>query len=317
MLYGGNYTEERVFSIDSHQEWRYGSAYVSVTTDFRVALAIVHNEGYIYRIRCPPNPLDLNLALGTASRYPMEQEFVALGGIPYNFIISWVQYSHNLDLLLRSLHSDSVVGELTEEHVEMWARRMQRNPRYNESQLIFPNVETTDETYPWALAGFRGDDAEIANQLPWSNFRLQSLRESALRFMDLFGEGVGWIRGQDFPLWNPGTQPQSNETGSACLDGNSDCSTASDHSSSPSHESQSTSPDLNSPSALLGEGDRLHFDFEGFLRGPALADLWLQSHCETYYDLLGKRQVAVETQGIVDSRCCYCLLRFKLTVSYS
>lgn len=318
MLRGDSYDEDRVFSIDSHQQFRYGSAYVSTTTDIGIALAIADNRDYIYRIRCPPNLLDLNLALGSASRYPFEQEWVALGGIPFDFIMSLMQMQDNAGQSISALNGASSTEEFLQTYERESNTRFHPSPHYNESRLRFPDVDSlnaAERTYPWALAGFIGDNAENASQFPWSRFRLQSLGGLAIEFMDQLGEGVGWRRGQDFPLWHLNAQSQGNEADGVCADRNNDCSTASENVWSQPPEAQGTSGATDgSPRNEAGE---LHFGFEGQLRGPAVADLWLQANCETYFQPMRKRKITIETQGIVDTSPAVSPGGLKLIVSYS
>ncbi|EOW9314901.1 TPA: NAD(+)--arginine ADP-ribosyltransferase [Vibrio cholerae] len=129
---------------------RYDDGFVSTTTDIDSAHEIGQNilsgytEYYIYLIAPAPNLLDVNAVLGRYSPHPQENEYSALGGIPWTQVIGW--YVVNNGVLDRNIH---------------------RNRQFRAD--LFNNLSPALPSESYQFAGFEPEHPAW-RQEPWINF---------------------------------------------------------------------------------------------------------------------------------------------------
>ncbi|RDA95795.1 hypothetical protein CP533_5154 [Ophiocordyceps camponoti-saundersi (nom. inval.)] len=197
-----DYDDPAVYSLSGHVNGRLAySAYISTSRSFgqsAVHFAIRLGPGsYVYRIHVTPNMIDVNSVI-TSGPYVFQHEVSALGGIPWTAVQGWLRMSDDdddssgfeddtcFDLFAPRPFDNVRADDYTARYVRDFEWRFANNFDYVQ-QGNWTVVQTADNQ----------DVAILAER------REGHLAEAARRFMNDFGEGVGWQRDQRFPLWQP------------------------------------------------------------------------------------------------------------------
>ncbi|RDA88366.1 hypothetical protein CP532_5613 [Ophiocordyceps camponoti-leonardi (nom. inval.)] len=202
-----DYEDARVYSLSDHVNGRLAySAYISTSRSFgqsAVHFGLRLGPGsYVYRIHVTPNMIDVNSVLPNG-RFAFQDEVSALGGIPWTSVQGWLQMSEDDDD-----DDDDFSGFADDMCFDLFTPRPfdhvladNYTERY-ERDFAWRFVNNTDfvEQADWTVVQ-RADNEDVAIL---AETREGDLAEAARRFMDNFGEGLGWEGGQTFPLWRRG-----------------------------------------------------------------------------------------------------------------
>ncbi|KAM3476181.1 hypothetical protein MY8738_007077 [Beauveria namnaoensis] len=239
-----NLQRDSAYSIDVHNDfdWRNDpTVYVSTTTEFGVAARFAQPGDYIYLVRARSNMLSVNIALGRGSRYPWQDEWVAMGGIPFTDVVSSWQVPE--DIYLGRDDEDDYTGQqlqdrirakveaMDEDYKDKYKAQFKRNPDYKgEDEAAGAEMEAAavDAKTMRSLAGQAAsdvsDNSDSDSSDPSSDESEDeqlaglSLRERARQFMDSHGAEVGWQRGQQFPLWAPVASTSQAQPSPSCAE---------------------------------------------------------------------------------------------------
>ncbi|KAM3500771.1 hypothetical protein MY11210_009465 [Beauveria gryllotalpidicola] len=220
---------DSAYSIDAHTDFDVlndPTVYVSTTAEFGVAARFAWAGDYIYLVRARSNILGVNIALGRRSHSPWQEEWVAMGGIPFTDIVSSWQVPDE-DILnpgredeedytgrTREDRIRANVEAMNQEYKDKYKAQFKRNPDYKGEDEAAPGemeAAAVDAETMRSLAGQadESEDKQLAGQ---------SLRERARQFMDSHGAEVGWQRGQQFPLWAPVASTSQAQPSPSCAE---------------------------------------------------------------------------------------------------
>ncbi|KJK77997.1 hypothetical protein H634G_06580 [Metarhizium anisopliae BRIP 53293] len=244
-----NLQRDSAYSIDVHNDfdWRNDpTVYVSTTAEFGVAARFAQAGDYIYLVRARSNMLSVNIALGRRSRYPWQEEWVAMGGIPFTDVVSSWQVPEE-DIYPGRDDEDNYTGRqlqgriranveaMDQEYKDKYKAQFKRNPDYKgEDEAAGEEMEAAavDAKTMRSLAGQAAtdgsdnsdSDSDSDSSQPSSDESEDeqlaglSLRERARQFMDSHGAEVGWQRGQQFPLWAPVASTSQAQPSPSCAE---------------------------------------------------------------------------------------------------
>lgn len=187
-----NYNDPSAYSLVGHTHARGGpAAYFATSRSFGQAMGNFAGPGhYVYCVHITPNMINVNEAL-TAPPYRGQEEYSALGGIPWSAVQGWLYIPEDSDEFPsdEACLDDAAAYRLVSRYEDEFAGEFEPNPDYNDEWLYGAAAQTRADSDVALLADLQQADVE--------------LRNAVLRFMDRHGLAVGWTRGQGFPLWQP------------------------------------------------------------------------------------------------------------------
>ncbi|KAM3524822.1 hypothetical protein NHJ13051_004324 [Beauveria bassiana] len=243
-----NLQRDSAYSIYVHNDfnWRNDpTVYVSTTAEFGVAARFAQPGDYIYLVRARSNMLSVNIALGRRSRYPWQDEWVAMAGIPFTDVVSSWQVPEDIylgrddedDYTAQQLQDRirAKVEAMDEDYKDKYKTQFKRNPDYkgeDEAGGAEMEAAAVDAKTMRSLAGQAASDVSdnsdsdsdsdssdpSSDESEDEQLAGLSLRERARQFMDSHGAEVGWQRGQQFPLWAPVASTSQAQPSPSCAE---------------------------------------------------------------------------------------------------
>ncbi|KAK8914712.1 Heat-labile enterotoxin A chain [Metarhizium anisopliae] len=197
------YNDQLAFSLHAHIDHTQGdTAYVSTSKSFGVAVQFATTEGWVYRVHRLGNMIDTNAALRDPPAAE-QQEFAALGGVPYDAIEGWWQVPKTLDV---PEFSEDQAKELDRDYAAKYQNNFIQNPDFNFEKYKNEQVQGPGEDVD-VLASMPEEDPNKWDDTYWEGLRNTDFKTSALSFMNKHASSLGWKANQQFPLalWEEGS----------------------------------------------------------------------------------------------------------------
>ncbi|KID81647.1 heat-labile enterotoxin A subunit, partial [Metarhizium majus ARSEF 297] len=205
------YNDQLAFSLHAHIDHTQGdTAYVSTSKSFGVAVQFATTGGWVYRVHRLGNMIDTNEALRDPPA-PEQQEFAALGGVPYDAIEGWWQVPNTLDV---PEFSEDQARELDRDYAAKYQSNFIQNPDFNFDKYKNEQVQGPGEDVD-VLASMPEEDPNNWDDAYWDGLRNTPFKDSALSFMNKHASSLGWKSDRQFPLalWEEGSgEPPAKET---------------------------------------------------------------------------------------------------------
>ncbi|TWU72508.1 hypothetical protein ED733_002528 [Metarhizium rileyi] len=168
------------------------TAYVSTTRNFGIAVSYSDprkTAGWVYEIQALPHLVDLDATLRQGMRWRIEEEFSALGGIP------WTQVRRTMKIpggRTSRFYSGQKGGNWTIVTQEMVQKKVPDakwvdNVDYNSAFDQFKASPGQPQ-----LAGWSGIREEFNSKQPWNAYNDKSTEQYFIEFMNEHGKQVGW-----------------------------------------------------------------------------------------------------------------------------